>query len=303
MNTQINFLKKKFKNPLVLASGIRGLTGANMAKVIRDGGGGVTSKSASLEARTGHANPTMSGTEHYFINAVGFSNPGIGNVIEEIKTYKKLTNTPIIGSIFAGDIKGFGIIAKKMDKAPIDIMEVDISCPNVMQEFGEPLAFSAKAAAAVTKLVKKNTKKPITVKLSPGAWNIAEIAVSCEKAGADAITAVNTMPSIMISAKASRPVLTNGIGGMSGPALKPIALRCVWQIAQAVKIPIIGTGGITTGEDAIEMMMAGASLVGVGTAFYYRGPKTMKLINDEIKQFMKEEGIKDLKSIIKKAHV
>ena len=303
MNTQINFLEKIFKNPLILASGIRGVTGSNMAKAVRDGAGGITAKSVSLEPREGHVNPTMCGTEHYFINAVGFSNPGIDRVIEEIKVFKKLSKAPIIGSIFAGTMKEFGKIACKMDKAPIDIMEVDISCPNVSSEFGLPISFDPKGSAEVIKIVKKNTKKPVSVKLSPAAWNIAEIAQACEKAGANAITAVNTMPGIIISAKARRPFLTNGIGGISGPALKPIALRCVYQIYEKVSIPIIGTGGVSTGEEAIEMMLCGASLVGVGTAFYYRGARALEKIDREIKQFMKEEKIRNLKSIVGKAHV
>lgn len=302
MNTKINFLGAKFENPLVLASGIRGVTASNMVKCIKDGAGAVTAKSASLEPREGHANPTMAGCEHYFINAVGFSNPGIDNVVESIAEYKQRTKAPMIGSIFGANEKEFAAVAKKMDKSDCDIIEVDISCPNVIKEFGDPISFNPKASAAVTKAVKKNTSKPVSVKLSPQAWNIVEIAKACEKAGADAITAVNTMPAMMISAKARRPVLTNKIGGISGPALKPIALRCVYQLYEEVKIPIIGTGGVNTGEDAVEMMLAGASLVGVGTAFYYNGSKAMQKILTEMKKFMKQEKIKDLKSIIGKAH-
>ncbi|MBN1486834.1 MAG: dihydroorotate dehydrogenase, partial [Anaerolineae bacterium] len=169
------------------------------------------------------------------------------------------------------------------------LIEVNISCPNVGDEFGTPFAALPETAAAVTETVKQalaETKIPVAVKLAPNVPGIARIAAAVVAAGADAITAVNTMPGMVIDASAGRPVLSNRVGGISGPALKPIALRCVADIARTVAVPIIGTGGVTTGRDAAEMLMAGATAVGIGSALWYRGPDAMGEIAEELRAFM-----------------
>lgn len=292
-----NFLSKTFNNPLVLASGILGVTAASLNNVVNNGAGGVTIKSISKEPRAGHPNPTMAPYEHFFINAVGLSNPGIDKAIEELKKFKKISNAPLIGSIFAGTPKEFGEMAELICEAPIDFLEVDISCPNVSREFGDPFAYSIPAVEKITKAVKAKSKIPISIKLSPNAWNIDVIAKAAEESGADAITAVNTISGMVIDVCAKRPVLSNKQGGVSGPALFPIALKCVYDIAKTVKIPIIGTGGVTTGEDALAMIMAGATLVGVGSAVYFRGQNCFKKITDEMEKIMREENIKSLDEI------
>lgn len=297
-----NFLGKKFQNPIVLASGILGVTAASLANAIKNGCGGVTAKSVSMSARAGHPNPTMFGTEHYFINAVGLSNPGVDKAVEELTQVKKMSDTPLIGSIFAGTPDEFGEVAAKLSRAPIDFLEVDISCPNVSKEFGTPFAYDIKAVEAITKKVKANTKIPISVKLSPNAWNIDEIAVVAEASGADAITAVNTVSGMAIDVSSRRPILSNKQGGVSGPALFPIALKCVYDIYKKVKIPIIGTGGVTSGEDALAMIMAGATLVGVGSAVYFRHQTAFAQITKEMETIMKKEGIKNLDEIRGCAH-
>ncbi|KKP59598.1 MAG: Dihydroorotate dehydrogenase [Candidatus Magasanikbacteria bacterium GW2011_GWC2_34_16] len=291
------FLNKQFSNPIVLASGILGVTGASLNNVIKNGAGGVTVKSVSKEPRLGHPNPTMAGYEHFFINAVGLSNPGIENAILELKKFKELSNAPLIGSIFAGTPEEFGWLAEKICEAPIDFLEIDISCPNVSREFGDPFAYSVPAVEKITKAVKEKSTVPISVKLSPNAWNIDIIAKAAESSGADAITAVNTISGMTIDVRARRPVLHNKQGGVSGPALFPIALKCVYDIYRAVKIPIIGTGGVTTGENALAMIMAGATLVGVGSAVYFRGVEVFKHITEEMTKIMEEEGIKNLNEI------
>lgn len=304
MNTAIKFLNTSFKNPIVLASGILGVTAASLKHCIDLGAGGVTVKSLSLQHRTGHPNPTMAGYDHYFINAVGLSNPGVAEGVKELKKFKKICKAPLIGSVFAGTTEEFGEVTAAIVKAPIDILEIDISCPNVGTEFGSPFAYSIEAAVAITKVVKRNAKGiPISIKLSPNAWNIGEIARACELAGADAITAVNTATAMSLNATFQVPVLSNKSGGMSGPALKPIALKAVWDVYESLKkAPIIGTGGITTGEDAIEMMLVGATLVGVGSAAFWRGPEVFGKIVAEMKQYMVKKKVKDLKSLIGKAH-
>ena len=172
---------------------------------------------------------------------------------------------PLIASIFASTIDQFGQVAAIISQAEPDLIEVNISCPNVGDEFGTPFAGSPESAAAVTRKVKKATQIPYIIKLAPNVPNIARIAAAVVEAGADAITAINTMPGMIIDARAGRPVLSNRMGGISGRALKPVALRCVAEIRQAVSVPIIGTGGITTGMDAAEMLMAGATVVGIGS--------------------------------------
>lgn len=297
-----NFLGAQFKNPLVLASGIMGVTAASMRNVIEHGAGGVTIKSLSLTPRTGHPNPTMMGEEKYFINAVGLSNPGVETGVIELREFKKMCPAPLVGSVFAGTPDEFAAVAEKMCTAPIDFLEIDVSCPNVSREFGDPFAYSIPAIETITKKVKAVANVPVSMKLSPNAWNIADIAKAAEAAGADAITAVNTVSGMAIDVRARRPILHNKQGGVSGPALFPIALKCVYDIAGAVKIPIIGTGGVTTGRDALAMIMAGATLVGVGSAVYYGGVEVFKTMTDEMESIMREEGIKSLEEIRGMAH-
>lgn len=300
---QVTFINKLFSNPLVLASGVLGVTAASLNNVINNGAGGVTIKSISKEPRSGHPNPTMAGFEHFFINAVGLSNPGVDNALGELKKFKELSKAPLIGSIFAGTPEEFATVAEKICEAPIDFLEVDISCPNVSKEFGDPFAYSIPAVEKITKAVKAKSQVPISIKLSPNAWNIDVIAKAAEASGADAITAVNTVSGMAVDVRARRPILHNKQGGVSGPALFPIALKCVYDIYQAVKIPIIGTGGVTTGEDALAMIMAGATLVGVGSAVYFRGEDYFRKIIEEMAKIMREENIASLEEIRGIAHL
>ncbi|HLD34715.1 MAG TPA: tRNA-dihydrouridine synthase, partial [Patescibacteria group bacterium] len=223
----VNFLRREFTNPIVLASGILGMTAASLNQVTNNGAGGVTTKSASLSPRPGHPNPTMLGFEHFFINAVGLSNPGMIETAEEIKKFKRLSSAPLIVSIFAGTPDEFGVAAEQICQAPLDFLEVNVSCPNVSKEFGVPFAYSPEAVETITKKIKEKSTVPIIIKLSPNAWNIVEIAKRAEAAGADAITAVNTVSGMTIDIGSRRPILHNKQGGVSGPALFPIALKCV----------------------------------------------------------------------------
>lgn len=297
------FLNKTFSNPIVLASGILGLTAANLKRAVDNGCGGVTVKSVSKEARTGHPNPTMTHTEHFFINAVGLSNPSVAEGIKEFAKFKQMTDSPLIGSIFAGTPDEFAEIAEMICTSPIDFLEVNVSCPNVSKEFGDPFAYSIPAVETITKKVKAKATVPVIIKLTPQAWNVAVIAKAAESAGADAICAGNTISGMVIDIRAKKPVLHNKQGGVSGPALFPVALKVVYDIFEAVKIPIIGTGGITTGEDALAMIMAGATLLGVGSAVYFRGEDCFRKIREEMEMIMKEEGIKSLEEIRGVAHL
>lgn len=301
MNT-VRFLGKTYDNPVVLASGVLGVTASSWANVVRHGAGGITIKSCSLEPREGHANPTMTGSEHYFLNAVGLSNPGAREVVKEVETFRKNYKTPLIGSVFGGSVEEFGQCAEILGRSAVDFIEIDISCPNVKKEFGEPYAYSPEATKKITAEVKKRVKQPVITKLSADAPDMVAVGKAAEKAGADALCAINTISGMAISAEMAAPILSNVQGGVSGPAIKPMAVKAVWDLYENLKIPIIGTGGVTYGLDAVEMLMAGATLVGVGSAVYYRDMGAFKLINDEINDFMKKNGYKTIKSMIGEAH-
>lgn len=304
MNLSSNFLGINFPNPLVLASGILGVTGASMANVIKNGCGGVTAKSLAIEPRTGHPNPTVISNEHYMINAVGLSGEGISHATDEFKKYKQMCpNNPLIVSIISKNLEGFAAVTQAANKTSADLIEVNISCPNVEDEFGRSFAAVAETAYKSTKLVKENTDLPVIIKISPNVTSIIEIAKAVEEAGADAINMGNTLgPGMVIDTHFRKPVLANKMGGVSGPAMKPITVKNVWQIHQSTNLPIIATGGVLTGNDALEMILAGATLVGVGSGVYYRGIEIFQKINDEIKAYMEKEGVKDINELIGAAH-
>ncbi len=282
----------KLHNPLVLASGIRGNNAHLLIRAAKEGAGAVTSKSCSLLPREGHANPTMVDSSGVMLNAIGLSNPGVEEEIGEIRRAVKEAGIPIIASIVAFSVDDFAKVAERISEAKPHMIEVNASCPNVHRE-GKMFSSSASDAADVTAAVRKATKAPISVKLSPDVPNIGEIAKACVSAGADCITAINTIGGMYIDAAARTGVLSNWYGGISGPAIKPAALKCVYNIRRAIgpSVPIIGTGGVTTGTDAVEMIMAGATAVGVGSAVVLR-KNAFSEISSEMESFMKENGYK-----------
>ncbi len=288
-----NFLGIHLHNPLVLASGVLGTSPSLMARCAREGAGAITSKSCGPEARAGHENPVALAWDGGVINAIGLTNPGVREeikVLQETRLRLKSLGVLLFASIFAPTVAAFGEVARLVAEAEPDLIEVNISCPNVASEFGTPFSGSSASAAAVTRAVRQAVQQPISVKLSPNVPNIAEIAAAVVAEGADAITAVNTMPGMIIDAFAGKPILRNRTGGLSGPLLKPIALRCVAEIASRVSVPIIGTGGVSSGLDAAEMLMAGATLVGVGSAVWQDGPAVFARISAELFEFMQQEG-------------
>lgn len=286
------FLNLHFRNPIVLCSGVIGTSVNLLNRAAEVGAGGVIAKSCSLMPRAGHPNPVTVDWGEGIINAIGLTNPGAEpevHMLKEARETLEPAGVPVIASIFGGTVEEYREVARVIAQANPHLIEVNISCPNVADEFGTPFSGSCESAAEVTAAVKNATTIPISVKLAPNVPSIGRIAAAVVEAGADAITAINTMPGMVIDAEAARPVLANKTGGISGKALKPIALRCVSEIARAVKVPIIGTGGITTGRDAVEMIMAGATLVGVGTAVWYRGVEGLGEIARELEAFMRKE--------------
>lgn len=299
------FLGFRLRTPLVLASGIIGASAALMVRAAQNGAGMVTAKSCGLAPRRGHPNPVAFDFGGGLINAIGLTNPGAEEEVEllaETQTRLWPLGVPLIASIFAGTVAEFAQVARLVAASEADMIEVNISCPNVGDEFGAPFAGTCESAAAVTEAVKQVVSCPVSVKLAPNVPNIARIAAAVVEAGADAITAINTMPGMVIDAVSGRPLLSNQVGGMSGPALKPIALRCVYEIARAVSAPIIGTGGVSTGQDAAEMLMAGASVVGVGSAIYYRGMPALAEIGQELADFMGRYNLPSIEAMRGRSH-
>ena len=298
------FLGMALANPLVLASGVLGTSASLMERVAREGAGAVTSKSAGPEPRAGHPNPVALAWQGGVLNAIGLTNPGAREevgVLREAGRRLRAMGVPLFASIFAPRVEDFAETAKTIAEAEPDLIEINISCPNVASEFGTPFSASEESAAEVTRAVRQAVSLPLSVKLAPNVPQIGRIARAVALEGADAITAINTMPAMLIDAQAGKPVLSNLTGGLSGPALKPIALRCVWEIARSVSVPIIGTGGVSSGEDAAEMLMAGATLVGVGSAVWQHGPAVFGRIATELRDFMAREGYPDLASLRGKA--
>jgi dihydroorotate dehydrogenase (NAD+) catalytic subunit len=304
-----SFLGLTFPNPLVLASGILGTEAALMERVARCGAGGITSKSCGPLPRSGHPNPTVLHWGPGLINAVGLANPGVEaevDILRETQARLQPLGVPLIASIFAHTIEEFAQVARRVSDAQPDLIEVNISCPNVQAEFGRPFALDSQAAAAVTRAVKEATDISIAVKLSPNTPDLVPIALAVVEAGADALTAVNTLgPGMVIDLESGQPILANRMGGVSGPAMRPIAVRCVYELFRALsadKVPIIGTGGVSSGRDALEMIMAGATLVGVGSAVYERGPEVFGAIRQEMANWMADHRVHVLDEIKGIAH-
>lgn len=277
----LQFLGKPIKNPMVLASGILGNSRDILERVHRNGCGLVTMKSIGPAPRDGHKNPTVIDLGHGMINAVGLPSPGYLNMESEWHDLED-RDFPIIASIYGGSVKEYQAVARFVSQKAPDFIEINISCPN-SEQHGMIFGVSPQSSYDVVKAVKSVIHVPLIAKLTPQAPDIAGIAKACEEAGADAICAINTAgPGMVIDIESRMPVLAFKKGGLSGPMIKPIAVRCVYDIYKAVRIPIIGLGGVTTGEDAVEMVMAGATLVGIGSAVKYRGIDVFQQVNREM---------------------
>ena len=294
------FLGAKVSSPLVLPAGVMGMSFSGLNYCVENGIGVVTSKSLTLVERSGHNGPVIAEFEGGFINAMGLCNPGILDGLAEINEFKQHSDTPVIVSVFATNTEDFIELTNYVNKSQGDFIELNLSCPNVFDEFGIPLAASKDKVAEIVRAVKEISTIPVIAKLSPNVYNISEIALVAEAAGADALCMINTVgPGMLIDKKMVKPILSNRTGGLSGPCIKPIALRLIHEVYSKVNIPIIGTGGVTNGDDAIEMIMAGSTLIGVGTAVYYRGIEVFDKINQEMIKFMDEENYASINDLPK----
>ena len=285
-------------NPVIPASGTFGF-GKEMAEIYDINIlGSISFKGTTRDARFGNPTPRIAECPSGLINSVGLQNPGVDAVIaHELPELRKIFRKPIVANISGFSIEEYVECCQKLDKEEqVAILEVNISCPNV-HNGGMAFGTSPESAAAVTKAVKAVTTKPVFIKLSPNVTDIVAIAKACEEAGADGITLINTMLGMRIDIARRKPVIANKMGGFSGAAIFPIAVRMVYQVAHAVKIPVIGCGGVSSAEDVIEMMMAGATAVQVG-AENLRNPYACKEIIEELPYVMERLGIEKLTDII-----
>ncbi|MCL4339187.1 dihydroorotate dehydrogenase [Patescibacteria group bacterium] len=303
-NLNVKYCNVNFNNPFILPSGI--ITEIpEHRRAIEAGVGGVTLKSLTFEKREGNPLPRVWKYDCGMINSVGLRNAGIEDGSREIGEFLKSNkNTPVIVSLFATKVKEFLYLVEKIVPLSPQFIELNLSCPNVDDEFGKPLGMEKGAAGKIVKQVKKISEKiPVLAKLSPNVNDIADIAKNCEDSGADGIVAINTVgPGMIIDIEKRKPVLGAKKGGVSGPGILPVTVRCIYEIYEAVKIPIIGMGGISKWQDVVEVVMAGATLVGVGTATYLKGMKVYDELKNGLSSFMAKKNIKGLAELVGAAH-
>lgn len=290
----------KMKNPTMLAAGILGSTAASLNWAARSGAGAVVTKSFGLNPNKGYANPTTVEVTGGVINAIGLSNPGVDNFKVELEKLNK--SVPAIASLYGANPEEFSEIAARVEGL-VDALELNVSCPHAMGGCGSAIGQDPDLTAEIVRSVKKSVKIPVFVKLTPNVTDIVEIARYAENAGADALTMINSLgPGMRIDIETGNPILKNRFGGLSGPAVKPIAVRCVFDVYDFVDIPIIGVGGIMDYKDVLEFLYAGASCVQIGTSIMYEGMDIFEKILNGLERFMDERGYESVNEIVGIAH-
>jgi dihydroorotate dehydrogenase (NAD+) catalytic subunit len=297
---EVELCRIKMSNPTMLAAGILGTTAASLNWAARSGAGAVVTKSFGLEPNKGYPNPTTVEVTGGFLNAIGLSNPGVEAFKGELE--KLEGSVPAVASIYGSTPAEFSDIAATVEDM-VDIIELNVSCPHAMGGCGASIGQDPLLTAEVVKAVKKRVKCPISVKLTPNVTDIVEIAVSSQKAGCDALTLINSLgPGMRIDIQTAKPILHNRFGGLSGPAIKPVALRCVYDVYEAVDVPLMGVGGIVDYKDAVEFLFAGATTVQIGTAVYYEGLDVFRNICNGLEKFMTKEGYESVDDMVGRAH-
>lgn len=279
----------EFSNPIIAASGTFGFGREYGEFYPLEKLGGISCKGITLKRRDGNPPPRIAETPSGILNAVGLQNPGVDVFIEQDLPWLKQQNTVVIANIAGNTPEDYCQMAEKLSNTDVDMIEMNISCPNV-KSGGVQFGTSPETVGAITKAVRRYCTKPLIVKLSPNVTDIAAIAKSTEAEGADAISMINTLTGMRIDINTRRPIIRNNTGGMSGPAVFPIAVRMVWQVANAVDIPIIGMGGISTWQDAVEMLMAGASALQIGTVLF-SDPYAPIKITDGLNNYLDKNNI------------
>jgi len=293
---KVTFAGVEFKNPVIPASGTYGYGREYEALYPLAKLGGISVKGTTLRERNGNLPPRIAETPMGMLNSVGLQNGGVDKFLAKELPNLVTKDTRIIANIAGSTVEECAELAAKLNGTAVDMIELNISCPNVKQG-GAAFGTDCTVAGAVTKAVREASDKPLMVKLSPNVTSIADIARSVEANGADAVSLINTLLGMRIDIKTRRPVLHNNVGGLSGPAVFPVAVRMVWQVANAVKIPVCGMGGVSTAEDAIEIMMAGAQTVQVGAAIF-RDPYAPVKIIDGMNEWCDKNGVKSISEIV-----
>ena len=296
MNTKVNIAGVEFKNPVTTASGTFGSGTEYSEFVDLSLLGAVTTKGVANVPWPGNPTPRIAETYGGMINAIGLQNPGIDVFVNRDIPFLKQYDTKIIVNVCGKTTEDYIDVVERLGDQPVDLLEINISCPNV-KEGGIAFGQDPKAVEAITREVKRHAKQPIIMKLSPNVTDITVMAKAAEAGGADALSLINTLTGMKIDINRRSFALANKTGGMSGPAVKPVAVRMVYQVAQAVKLPIIGMGGIMTAEDALEFILAGATAVAVGTASFHN-PYATKEVVEGIEAYMRKYGIEDIKELI-----
>lgn len=292
----------KLRNPTMLAAGILGLSSASLREVIENGAGAVVTKSVGLKPRQGYPNPAVVQVSCGLLNAMGLPNAGVQDFVEEIREVKQFrVDVPIIVSVYGFSAEEFAKVARVAEKAGADALELNVSCPHV-KETGSEIGQNPSLTAEVVEKVKAVVKKPVILKLTPNVADVAEVAKAGVEAGADAITAINTLRAMKIDVETAQPVLANKIGGLSGPAIKPVAVRCVYELYETVDVPIIGCGGIATWQDAVEFMLAGASAIQIGTAIASKGLDVFQSVTKGMDSYLRRKGFGSVKDIVGLSH-
>jgi len=299
-NLRIQIAGLNMQNPTMLASGILGVSAETLKAVAEAGAGAVVTKSIGLKPSSGYPNPTVIQVECGFLNAVGLPNPGIHKFVKEIRKLRDI-GVPIIVSVFGFSPEEYAETSSLAIEAGASAIELNLSCPHV-KGTGAEIGQDPNMVKLMVKSVKDRIDKPVFAKLTPNIAHITELAEAAASAGADAITAINTVKAMAIDVETFKPILANKFGGLSGAAIKPIAVRCVYEIYDAVNVPIIGCGGIRNWRDAVEFMLAGASAVQIGSAIAFEGFSIFRSICDGIETYLKRKGFRSVSEIIGLAH-
>ncbi|WP_297421713.1 dihydroorotate dehydrogenase [Thermococcus sp.] len=291
---EVKLFGVRFENPLILASGINDKMPEQWIRAHEEGAGGVVTKSIGIEQRRGYDNPTIVELPYGLINAMGLPNPGWKGFLEMVKGYE--FDFPLIVSIFGGTPEEFAFLAEKLSDVA-DAFELNLSCPHA-KGYGMEIGQRPENVYEVVKAVKDATDKPVIAKLTPNTDDITRLGLAAERAGADAVSAINTLKAIAIDIYARKPILSNRVGGYSGPGIKPVSLRAVYDLARVLDIPVIGIGGITTWQDAVEFLLAGASALQIGTATSLRGWKVFREISKGIRAYLEEEDFSSVREVV-----
>ncbi len=295
MNTRVNLAGVELKNPVMTASGTFG-SGAEYGEFVDlNRLGAVVTKGVASVPWPGNPTPRIAEVYGGMLNAIGLQNPGIDVFVRRDIPYLKQFDTRIIVNVCGRTTEDYVAVVERLSQEPVDLLEINISCPNV-KEGGIAFGQDPRAVEAITREVKRHAKQPVIMKLSPNVTDITEMARAAEAGGADVLSLINTLTGMKIDIHRRTFAIANKTGGMSGPAVKPVALRMVYQVAGAVKLPVIGMGGIATAEDALEFIMAGATAVSVGTANFYN-PRATVEIAEGIEAYMKDNQVEDLREL------